>query len=201
MIKNIIFDLGNVVLKLKWNKILDEFGKNSDEKDLLNKAIFNSKEWLDLDEGVISKEEGIKRMLTNLPSNLHESCINIMSTWTNALEINNEMLNFIEKMRNEGYKTYILSNAPHDIPIFLKEKNLEKYFDGKIISAEELLVKPNPEIYKLLLERFSLKPEECIFFDDKKENIDTAIKCKLNGYVYDYNNHNQFLEYISKILK
>ena len=78
---------------------------------------------------------------------------------------------------------------------------MEQYFDGKIISAEELLVKPDHRIYNLILERFSLNAEECIFIDDRKENIDAAIECGLNGIVYDYNNHEDFLKNLNKYIK
>ena len=199
MIKNVVFDLGNVVLKLKWNIVIDRYAKEADAK-ILQDIIFNSKEWIELDRGTLTKEEAIKIMLSKLPDRLHIPCKEIMKHWTDALVINEEIITFIETIRALGYKTYILSNAPLEIPPFLKNKDLEKYFDGKIISAEEKVSKPESQIYEILLERFSLDSTECLFIDDREDNISAAIKCGLNGYVFDYNQFDKFLKDISKYL-
>lgn len=194
MIKNIIFDLGNVVFRLKFENVIKNFTQNEDEIKLLKSVIFDSEEWLKLDEGTISKEEGIQVMLSKLPKNLHEICKNIMKDWTNiGLELNTDTVNFIKNMREKGYKTYILSNAPLEIPVYLEKIDILKYFDGQIISAEEKLVKPDLKIYELLLNRFSLKPDECLFLDDRFDNIQSAEQCGINGYVFDYNQFNKFL--------
>lgn len=198
MIKNIIFDLGNVVLKLKWDIVINRFAKNEEEKSLFKKFIFDSEEWEALDAGSISQEEAIKSMQKNLPENLHPVCEEIMNTWTDGLVINHEMLKFIEKLRSLGYKTYILSNAPLTIPDFLEKNDLNKYFDGKIISAEIQLIKPNKEIYEYTLKEFSLNPTESFFIDDRKENIEAAKNLNINGHVFDYNNFNALLEELSK---
>lgn len=199
MIKNIIFDLGNVVFRLKFENVIRKFTQNEDEIELLKTVIFSSQEWLDLDEGIISKEKGINIMLSKLPENIHNTCIEIMNNWTTlGLELNKQTLEFIKTLREKGYSTYILSNAPLDIPEYLEKIDLLQYFDGKIISAEEKLVKPDLKIYELLLNRFNLKPEECFFIDDKSENIQAANKCGINGYVFDYNKFDEFLNEIKK---
>ena len=193
MIKNIIFDLGNVVLKLKWNIVIDRYTKDPESKKLLTEIIFESEEWKLLDLGTIEKDYALGVMLSKLPVYLHEACKNIMNEWCDALIINDKMINILKKIRQNGYKTYILSNAPHEIPPFLTGKNLDQYFDGQIISAQEKVSKPDEKIYSILLDRYDLKPEESIFLDDKKENIDAAINANINGIVYDYNNHENML--------
>lgn len=198
MIKNIIFDLGNVVLKLKWEIVLNKFSDNDSDKKLLEEVIFNSEEWKELDNGTIEKADAINMMISKLPEKLHNPCREIMASWREGLVINNNIINFIENIRKQGYKTYVLSNAPHEIPEYLTQKDLDKYFDGQIISAQEKVSKPDPKIYEILLDRYSLNPEESLFLDDKKENIDAAINCKINGYVFDYNNFNAFLDNINE---
>ena len=194
MIKNVIFDLGNVVLKLKWENVLNRYSNNKADIDILKTVIFDSEEWKELDNGTIEKNDAIDIMLSKLPENLHEACRNIMANWRDGLVINNEIISFIENIRSQGYKTYILSNAPHEIPEYLTQKDLNKYFDGQIISAQEKVSKPEKRIYKILLDRYSLNPEESLFLDDRKENIEAAISCNINGFVFDYNNFNIFLE-------
>ncbi len=198
MIKNIIFDLGNVVLKLKWEIVLSRFSNNEKDKTTLENIIFNSKEWKELDNGTIEKEDAINIMLSKLPQELHQACKNIMNNWRDGLIINSEIINFIKSIKFKGYKTYILSNAPHEIPEYLSNNDLNKYFDGQIISAQEKVSKPDEKIYKILLDRYSLIAEESLFLDDKKENIDAAKKCKINGYVFDYNNFDTFLNDIKE---
>ena len=199
MIKNVIFDLGNVVLKLRWDIVLNRYSDNADDQKLLDDVIFNSEEWQRLDAGTIEKYEAINIMKSKLPSKLHDACLGIMKDWKDGFVINTEILDFIDFLKSNGYKTYILSNAPLDLPDYLSKHDLDKYFIGKVISAEEKMTKPNKEIYELLLNRFSLNPEECLFLDDKTENIQGAISCKMNGYVFDYNNFNKFLEDINKL--
>lgn len=199
MIKNVIFDLGNVVLKLRWDIVLNRYSDNADDKKLLDDVIFNSEEWQRLDAGTIEKYEAINIMKSKLPSKLHDACLGIMKDWKDGFVINTEILDFIDFLKSNGYKTYILSNAPLDLPDYLSKHDLDKYFIGKVISAEEKMTKPSKEIYELLLNRFSLNPEECLFLDDKPENIQGAISCKMNGYVFDYNNFNKFLEDINKL--
>ncbi len=199
MIKNIIFDLGNVVFKLKFENVINNFTQNEDEMKELKKAIFDSDEWLKLDDGAISKEDAIKIMISNLPGNLQDTCRQIMKCWTKeGLILNKQTIEFIKKVREKGYSTFILSNAPLEIPRFLEEMDVLQYFDGKIISAEERLSKPDIRIYELLLKRFNLVPEECLFIDDRSENIESAIKCGLNGYIFNYNEFDDFLEEIKK---
>lgn len=198
MIKNFIFDLGNVVLKLKWDIVINKFTQDDEERKLLHETIFGSTEWEKLDEGTISVNEAINVMQSKLPNHLHPVCNKIMDTWTEGLIINNEMLDFIEKLRKSGYKTYVLSNAPLTIPPFLTKNDLNKYFDGKVISAEIKLVKPHKEIYEYILKEFSLNPSESFFIDDRKENIEAAQKLNINGYIFDYNNFNGLLNELLK---
>lgn len=198
MVKNIIFDLGNVVLKLKWNIVLDKYSENDGDKKLLEEVIFNSQEWAKLDEGTIEKKDAINIMLSKLPERLHEACLGIMKDWQEGFVINTQILDFIKTQKEKGYKTYILSNAPLDLPDYLERNNLNQYFDGQVISAQEKIAKPNKKIYELILNRFSLNSDECLFLDDKPENIAAAIDCGINGYVFDYNNFDKFLNDIKE---
>ena len=193
MIKNLVFDLGNVVLILDWNSVLDKYADNEEDKKLLNQATFESEEWIKLDDGAIEKAEAIKNMKSHLPERLHNACEGIMEHWKSGLVINDKIINFIDTSKEKGYNIYVLSNAPLDIPEYIENIGLEAKLDGKIISAEERLSKPNHKIYELLLNRYNLNAEECLFMDDRKENIEAARECKLNGYVFNYKEFDKFL--------
>lgn len=199
MIKNIIFDLGNVVLKLKWNKVIDKYTQEPETKKLLTEVIFDSEEWRLLDLGTIQKDYALCQMLSKLPEFLHDACKGIMRNWCDALEINDNIIELLKKVRKKGYRTYILSNAPLEIPLFLENKNLTQYFDGKIISAEEKVAKPDKKIYNILLDRYDLNPEESVFLDDKLENVQVAREANINGIVYDYTKHEEMLKELDKL--
>lgn len=195
--KNYIFDLGNVVFILDWDSALTKYEELSEEeKNILKKKVFESEEWLKLDEGIISKEDAIKIMESTLPDKLKKYCSHIMETWTDALIINNEILELIKNIKQKGYNTYVLSNAPLDIDKYLKDKKLDKLFDGIILSAFEKLVKPNEKIYELILNRFNLKAKECTFIDDRLENVEAAKRVGIDAFQFDYKNIKALKEYI-----
>lgn len=196
--KNYIFDLGNVVLILNWDKALEKYKElNEEEINILRDKVFESEEWLKLDEGVISKPEAIKIMENAVPDKLKKYCSDIMETWTDGLIINNEIVELIKSIKEKGYNTYVLSNAPLDIDKYLKDKNLNTLFDGIILSAFEKLVKPNKAIYELILDRFDLDPKESVFIDDKLENVQAAKNAGIEAFQFDYKDIKSLKEYIN----
>ena len=79
----------------------------------------------------------------------------------------------------------------------MKQNNLTKLFDGIILSAFEKLVKPNKEIYKLILNKFDLKAKESFFIDDKLENVEAAKKLEIDAFQFDYKNIEALKDYIN----
>ena len=200
MIKNVIFDLGNVVLQLHFEDVIKKYTSDKVAQELLNKAIFCSDEWRQLDAGYITKQDAIKSMKSNLPVPLHKICDDIMNTWTKGFVINNDTIDFIKVIKEKGFNRYILSNAPLEIRPYLESENLLSLFDGEILSAEYKQEKPLDPIYHTLFDKYNLVPEECLFIDDKKENIDSAIRLGMNGYVFNYNDFDSFKEFIQNKL-
>ena len=188
MIKNIIFDLGNVILEFNGKKQASEFTKIEEEKELLNNVMFSSQEWLDLDRGTLEVDTAIEIFKSKLPDNLKNIVEKIMNTWSDYLDIQFNMLEVVKKLKENGYKTYILSNAPVKIEEYLNDIEFIKYFDGRVISALEKVSKPEKEIYLRLFDKYNLVPEESFFIDDKKENIDAANSLGMKGHIHDMNN-------------
>ena len=94
----------------------------------------------------------------------------------------------IEVLKAEGYKLYVLSNMSKEFIEFLRTQPVYELFDGEVVSCEELVVKPEREIYDRLIERYSLDASETLFIDDRKANIDTACELGWQGYLFDHNN-------------
>lgn len=174
MIKNIVFDMGNVLIEFSPEKLVKNFTDDEEDRKALLDIVFYGKEWLDLDEGTLEYEDAIKIFRCKLPEHLGDTAEKIMETWTNYLVEDENMKKIVRKLRKKGYKTYILSNAPLNMNKYLSKSKMIELFDGMIISAVEKISKPEEGIYKKLFEKYNLNPEESFFIDDRKVNIEAA---------------------------
>ena len=93
-----------------------------------------------------------------------------------------------KKLKENGYKIYLLSNASSDFHERRSGIPALSYFDGVVVSADYKLLKPEKEIYEVLYEKFLLKPEECFFIDDVQKNIDGAKATGMDGHCYCHGN-------------
>lgn len=187
MIKNIIFDFGNVIIKWDVYGILKSYNISDDELKILEKAIFQSEEWNKLDEGLLDIEDAEKVFESRVPSELKGKVKEITESWFEKIEFNEKVCNLIKDLKSKGYKVYGLSNTNIQFYNYIKNLDIGKYFDGFLISACEKMMKPDKNIYYRLFEKFSLNPEECFFIDDTKENIIASEKCGMKGFVFNIN--------------
>lgn len=174
MIKNIVFDLGNVLLSWKPGEFLLKSGYDEETTRLILDTVFRSQTWLSLDNGDITKEEAIDIMAlkSSLKRDHIESLFNLCTEIIFPLHNNIKLLPGLKK---QGLRLYYLSNFPLDFFKEVKtEYNFFKYFDGGIISAEVNKSKPDPDIYRILLERFRLDPFESLYIDDIDSNVRSA---------------------------
>ncbi len=191
MIKNIIFDIGNIVAYYDLEEALNVFAKNEEEKKFIMDNIVNSPEWSGLglvDIGLLSWDDIIK-IIQDRTNNTHDELIeNYCHKHYNYLIVQESMLNLIKDLRNKGYKVYLLSNTNEDSVNYMKNSGLFESVDGYVLSYLENKVKPNQGIYKTLINRYNLLPEESIFIDDRLDNCETA---KLLGM--DPNDYNDLI--------
>jgi 2-haloacid dehalogenase len=173
MIKNIIFDFGNVFIE--WNplrifcRILPE-----NEQDRFMKTVWREEWNNNLDCGV-SFVDNEKQLQAKYPQ--HSQYITYFHKhWYDSLgEENRESLVLLSNLQKAGYSTYGLSNWSAET--FPPTKVVHPFFNtltGTVISGEEKVCKPDLKIYQILLERYQLTPEECIFIDDRQENLEPA---------------------------
>ncbi|MDU2289875.1 HAD family hydrolase [Clostridium disporicum] len=181
MYKNIIFDLGNVVLD--YNPIAYLKDKLNDEKSekIALENIFKSEEWQMLDRGVITEEEAIERIV-NRDINNKEIIEIAFKDWYVMLNPLKDTVDLINELKSNGYKLYYLSNF-HSRAFEYVTKNNEvfKAFNGGVVSFKEKLLKPERDIYIKILNDYDLKAEECIFIDDVLENVQGANKEGIKG--------------------
>ena len=166
MIKNIIFDLGNVLLKFKPEEFLLQFLSDKEYIKQFITKITRSKLWLDLDRGYESLENAEIIFQSKYPEE-KELISLFFNHWMEMLIPIEENINILLDLSESGYKTYILSNYIKEAFKFVKDKfDFFTLFDGQIISGEEKVIKPEKAIYESLLRRYHLKPEESLFIDD-----------------------------------
>ena len=175
MYKNIIFDLGNVLLSFNPKDYLKS--KISEDRiDNVYKAIFQSEEWVMLDRGTITEKDAINRIIER--NNTYRDDINLaFKDWYDILRPIEDAVEVLTKLKKNGYNIYYLSNF-HELAFkeVTTKNNFFELFDGGVVSYAEKLIKPEEEIYKLILKRYNLNPRETIFIDDTKLNVDGASK-------------------------
>lgn len=184
MINTVIFDIGRVLVEWDWKGYLLGFGFQEQKTEILAKAIFQNENWRETDRGAWSDEEILQSFIKEAPQ--YEA--DIRKIWDGMekciwkCKYTDE---WIEELKKRGYKVYYLSNYGKT----LREKtkaalSFTKNCDGGIFSYEIQKIKPDPAIYKALLERYSLVPEQCVFLDDMPENVEAARQCGLHGILF-----------------
>lgn len=185
MIKNIIFDLGNVLIKYTPENFLEKNIKKEKQEKFIE-TVFKSKEWLELDRGTLSYEDAIEKFAEIIPEereNLEKLFKNNIMDCLVPIEENIQVL---KKLKEKGYNLFVLSNFHR--PAFEQIQNDWEFFnefDGGVISCYCHFLKPNPRIYELLLAKYGLTPEETLFIDDTKVNVEGAEKIGITGIHLD----------------
>ena len=182
MYKNIIFDLGGVMVDFDPHKyLIDLFGNRGLEEEVYD-LTFGSREWRLLDAGRITRREANERMLERARAvGRGFEVEGVLDDWMHILRPRLRMLELVRRLKNHGYCVYYLSNIPQDVLELLTERGVLAQFDGGVASCEVQVNKPDPQIYKALLKKYQLKASECIFIDDRLENVQAAFALGFAG--------------------
>ena len=173
MIKNIVFDLGNVLLNFKPKEYLEKKGYPEQLKETILADIFYGKEWLALDNGDITSPEAIEIIAERSSLNKDE-IVRIFNLRTDLLHPLDNNVKLLEELKAEGFKLYYLSNFSDLFPEIKSRYDFFRLFDGGIISADVRVSKPDERIYRLLIDRYALVAEESLFIDDIEANTKVA---------------------------
>lgn len=196
MIKNIIFDMGGVLIDYNPEKAL--YGIfDRPTADLLLREIFRNPIWSLKDKGLIFPEEIMEQKRDAIPAEVYEKVSEMVDNFYPYMPPFEKMHELVKLLKNKGYGIYLLSNASSDFHIRREGIPALSLFDGVIISADYKLLKPEKEIYLTLFEKFGLKPEECFFIDDVQANIDGAKAAGMDGHCYAHGD----VEILKKALK
>jgi len=185
MIKNIVFDIGRVLVSYTPLEFLHSLGYSEFKSQELFNVIFCGQTWKDADRGILSLAEQVTIYKEQLP--LYQAEIEeIMEKWIYMPTMMEESEALLKEVLDLGYNIYLLSNYPENgFPQFWQRYPILERVHGYVVSYQEKLLKPEKEIYDVLLQRYQLIPEETVFIDDIRENIDAAIQLGIHGIVFE----------------
>jgi putative hydrolase of the HAD superfamily len=181
MIKNILFDLGNVLISFKPAEYFEKNKYPENIKNTILSDIFESNEWLLLDNGEISTSDAIEAISRRSSLNKNEIA-HIFNLRTDLMFPLDTNVRLLPELKKRGFRLYFLSNFPSDIFDEIRSGYyFFKYFDGGLISAVAKSSKPDVGIYKSIMEKYSLIANECLFIDDIEKNVKTAESLGMKG--------------------
>ncbi len=193
--KNIIFDLGGVVFRRDPKKCTPDFIDFFSFVRFPKMPLF----WEEYDRGTLTLKEVID-LLCKDKGVSREQCVEYVKLAVGKQEAIKPTEELIKDLKAAGYKLYVLSNMSREFIDFLRQQPVYQYFDGDVVSCEELTVKPEPEIYNRLLERFQLDGSASLFIDDREANITAAKECGIEGFLFNHNDPQSSCEELRKLL-
>ncbi len=181
--KNIIFDVGGVLLSYRWLDLIKETQPDDTEANAFAKRLFNDPLWLEFDIGIRPFDDIIEDYVVKYPED--EKHIRYVLGHLERMPIHRPRVwEKVHELKLAGYRLYILSNYSHRMfSIHTGGLPFHDDMDGRIVSYEVHHLKPYKEIYEDLFGKYGLKPEECLFFDDRQDNVDGGKKCGMDGRV------------------
>lgn len=185
MIKNIVFDIGNVLAGFVWERFYRSFGYSDEIFEKLADATVRSPFWNEMDRGKLSDEQLLEGFIQNDPS-IEKEIREVFENVEGMIQRYDYAVPWIRELKDRGYRVYVISNFAHKAHVdCVKALDFLEEIDGGILSYQVKLIKPAPEIYQLLCSRYGLKAEECVFIDDLRKNVEAAEKEGMKGLVFE----------------
>ena len=182
--QNVVFDLGNVLVAYDWKSYLQSFSFDEETFKKVSEAMFLNEDWVRGDAGV-PKEEWLDLFIENAPAYEEEIRL-VYKDLGKCIYRYDYTLPLIHYFQKNGYRIFYLSNYSEGLYEKTKEQlSFIEDFDGGVFSYKEKCIKPDEKIYKILIERYQIKEEETLFFDDRKENIEAAEEIGMKGILVD----------------
>ena len=173
-IKNIIFDVGEVLIEYRWKDMLMDYGLDEESAIKLGEKMFHSPLWTTLDLGMMTDEEIIMEYKKRYPEDAE-----IISWFISHGEYmhvpRTDIWEKVHALKEQGYSIYLLSNYSKGLfDKHTKDATFLNDITGKVVSYQIHIAKPDKRIYQYLLEQYDLRISECVFLDDREENTKAA---------------------------
>lgn len=185
MLKLVIFDIGQVLIKTDFPRLYTDFAKDIGISPEFV-ANYHQQNMSELLLGNIT----LKDFLEVMHNESGKTPEQIRAAWlSNSLRIktvNTELLAIIDELR-KTYKLCTLTNLTPTRVLSDVAQGIYEHFDANVLSCDEHLKKPDPEFYKIPLAKFNVQPEEAIFIDDRPELVEVARSLGMKGIAYEDN--------------
>lgn len=181
-VRSVVFDLGGVLVEFDPVSYLRRRFTNRELESYLFQNTFGSELWKEIDAGTVTRAEAQEQILAKAKKDgfLFETRT-VLDEWWSMLKTKEDTVALIRKLKEQGIQVYYLSNIPQDVYEELAAREFMQLFDGGVASYEEKVLKPQPEIYTRLLEKYGLDPAATIFFDDTSKNVEAACELGIIG--------------------
>lgn len=179
-LRNIIFDLGGVVFARDRRKCSEEFLSFFSFVAKTGTPLF----WDEYDRGALSIDE-VKEEVCRFRGCDLATCEAMFDEAISKQEEIPATKELIGELKRAGYRLYVLSNMSREFIDFLRRLPVYGHFDGEVVSCEVQTIKPEREIYELLLSRYGLEPSQCLFIDDRAANVAAAEQLGIGGFLFD----------------
>ena len=181
MIRNIIFDIGNVLTDYRWEGFLADKGFDAEMIKKIAKASIMHPLWAEYDRGTWDGRAGSGCICKGCTGTRERTASGVREYRWHG---NPQSLRYslVTRTESKGYHVYYLSNFSHKAETECAEAlNFLPEMEGGILSYKDQLIKPEPEIYQLLLKRYGLKADESVFLDDTLVNVKAAEEQGIHG--------------------
>ena len=186
MIRNMVFDIGNVLMDFRWKEYMRSlFGEDETLIQTINQGIWHNGCWAAMDKGEMDGAATLRSAVAFAPQ--YEKEIKLtLDRVALAFHKFGYAVPWVQELKRMGLNVYYLSNySAFSIAANPDVLNFIPYMDGGVFSFEVKAVKPEPEIYRCLCDKYGLKPEECLFTDDVPANVKGAQACGFQGIVFE----------------
>lgn len=185
MIKNIIFDIGNVLTDFRWRDFLRDKGFDDAMIERIADATVRNPLWSEYDRGVWTEEQVLQAFVDEAPD-LEKELHIAFDSFQGMVSPRDYVIPWIEELKEKGYRVWYLSNFSQKAEIECSESlNFIPFMDGGILSYRDKLIKPDPAIYQLLLDRYNLVADECVFLDDTLVNVKAGEELGIHGIHFE----------------
>ena len=183
--KNVIFDMGNVLLTYDPEVCLNHIVEKEEDRALIRRELFEGPEWVQGDLGELTDEERFNGVSKRVPERLHEELRRCTVEWDKCMHPVKQAREFCDYLKKSGFGIYVLSNASSSFYRYFPRFAPFDYFDGIVVSCDVHIIKPDIRIYQHLLKKYNLRADECFFIDDLEANIEGARNAGIDGAVFE----------------
>ncbi len=184
MIKNLIFDCSDTLLRFGGLDWLREVTGDEERAMRIHRAMFLLPEWPIYDRGEVEGAAVKAKLDAALDESDRELGLQYFDTWYRKHTVIDGIPELLAELKEKGYGIYLLSDYPECFEYVWESFELFNIFDGRGVSYELHSRKREKKAFSILLERYSLRAEECFFVDDLYLNTDAAKECGLGAHLF-----------------